>query len=68
VSEDKLELKKYCIMAGIDDTALSFVITLSEEQYNFFCHSPQMQFTIGNGLHLALDRTELDSFSIQLMQ
>lgn len=64
----KLEFKKYCISATKDETAVSFVVPLSKDQYDFFSTALQMQFTIGAGIFVALDRTELDSFEIQPMQ
>lgn len=64
----KLEFKKYCISAAKDEIIVTLIIPLSKDQYEFFSTVLQMQFAIGDGIFVAFDRTELDSFEIQSMQ
>ncbi len=62
------DLQKYCISATKEDSSIMLILPLTEEQFGFFCNSPQIEFNIGNGIMLMLNRPELDSFSIQLVQ
>lgn len=62
------EPKKYCFSAVVADASLSFVIPLTEEQFNMFQSMQLLQFNIGGGLMVAIDRNNVESFSIQPMQ
>ena len=62
------EAKRYCISGMKDDVTLTVTVFLTEEQYDFFKIQTYLTFNIGEALAFSLNRLQLDSFSIDLMQ